>query len=922
MTAVPDPTYSATPWTAQISNQALVGSLPVPPYVPTSTLASSIASEGLRAVNSENYIRASVATVVVPPPTGATAVDTPNIVNSVARLASALSFGPATLYFQDGTYQIDSLSFVIQSLSNFAVKSSGRAHVTQAPNRASMHNNVTGDLCVIADCTDFTVEGVTFDCLRDANAPITPLSSTANSGQPSVTVAAGAAANFFPGNVLGLFGGLGSGDQDKSEGLSIGGASGRTILSVTPGGGAGGGDLVTFTTNLTNTYTTVSATPISDGFGPYACQGAYLTYYQTGTNTVAGRTIGGEDQQNAIHLMNCQRFTLSKVTGRNTWESPIKCGNGSTSSSLLTDGCADGTITDCTGYHGYDQGVSLWLCDNITVKGCTVNAAGWGGMVMTASDHCLITGNRMLNSVYRVPGDHSEGNGLAIEGGIGNVVTGNYLSGYNNDGMRIILSPLYFGLNSNLAFSPTTSTFLETGTAAGTPIQVSSTTHLSIGARMSILDGMKTEAVTIATTPDSTHVTFSQPLQFSHASGVTISRRIPQENIIANNILVGPGTSAPSGGGGTNGINNLQVRGVVTGNRITGWGTGAGIQSSISGTSQPSGIFAGGEGSVISNNYVSNGAGTCITAWGQSGLLAQGYVIRNNVCWNPAATFNGIDLRAVANSDVSGNIVHQVAGGGSGILLSTQSATGCAGVNVADNLVRDCSLWGIELNVADHCTVESNRITSCGGAGGTYGALFLQGVTNSVIAKNHCWSNSQSGIYLSSGSGIQSQYNRITDNTCFDDGTGRQVINGTTINQTKGIVEAASSDYNIFERNNLYSNISAQLTVIGTHSVQRNNLISNVVVPVTSPVVTPSFANGTAAQLSDTGRDYMVYLEIGTAGTAFTVAIGPTSTPANTVVSSGVATSGEVITVRLPAGWYLEWTATTATLASQIAIGA
>lgn len=88
-----------------------------------------------------------------------------------------------------------------------------------------------------------------------------------------------------------------------------------------------------------------------------------------------------------------------------------------------------------------------------------------------------------------------------------------------------------------------------------------------------------------------------------------------------------------------------------------------------------------------------------------------------------------------------------------------------------------------------------------------------------------------------------------------------------------------------------------------------------------APVLTPTFASGTAAQLADLTRDYMVYLEIGTAGTANVVAIGPTSTPANTVIASGVATAGEIMTIRLPAGWFLKWSATTATLANQIAIG-
>ena len=85
-------------------------------------------------------------------------------------------------------------------------------------------------------------------------------------------------------------------------------------------------------------------------------------------------------------------------------------------------------------------------------------------------------------------------------------------------------------------------------------------------------------------------------------------------------------------------------------------------------------------------------------------------------------------------------------------------------------------------------------------------------------------------------------------------------------------------------------------------------------------VITPSFANGTAAQLSDVTRDYIVYLTCSTTGTAFTLAIGPTSTPANTLVSSEPVTAGQMLTVRVPAGWYLKWSATTAAFSQQKAI--
>lgn len=88
-----------------------------------------------------------------------------------------------------------------------------------------------------------------------------------------------------------------------------------------------------------------------------------------------------------------------------------------------------------------------------------------------------------------------------------------------------------------------------------------------------------------------------------------------------------------------------------------------------------------------------------------------------------------------------------------------------------------------------------------------------------------------------------------------------------------------------------------------------------------APALTPTFASGVASQLADTARDYIVYLQIGTAGTGFTLAIGPTSTPANTIFASATPVSEELISFRLPAGWFVKWSGTGTTLAAQIAIG-
>lgn len=90
-----------------------------------------------------------------------------------------------------------------------------------------------------------------------------------------------------------------------------------------------------------------------------------------------------------------------------------------------------------------------------------------------------------------------------------------------------------------------------------------------------------------------------------------------------------------------------------------------------------------------------------------------------------------------------------------------------------------------------------------------------------------------------------------------------------------------------------------------------------------APVLTALGAvSGTAIQLSDTTRDYMVYLEVTTAGTATSIALGPTSAvSAVTILSSVAVAAGDLYSFRLPAGWFFKWTGTTTAIGNQNAVG-
>ena len=66
----------------------------------------------------------------------------------------------------------------------------------------------------------------------------------------------------------------------------------------------------------------------------------------------------------------------------------------------------------------------------------------------------------------------------------------------------------------------------------------------------------------------------------------------------------------------------------------------------------------------------------------------------------------------------------------------------------------------------------------------------------------------------------------------------------------------------------------------------------------TATALTPTFASGTAAQLTDTTRDYLVYFQIGTGGGTVSIAIGPASSVANAIIASAAGVAGAGYSVR------------------------
>ena len=90
-----------------------------------------------------------------------------------------------------------------------------------------------------------------------------------------------------------------------------------------------------------------------------------------------------------------------------------------------------------------------------------------------------------------------------------------------------------------------------------------------------------------------------------------------------------------------------------------------------------------------------------------------------------------------------------------------------------------------------------------------------------------------------------------------------------------------------------------------------------------APIITGIGAtSGVASQLTDTTRDYLVYMEVTTAGTATSLTMGSTNAASDvTLVASAAVSIGTLWSFRLPAGWYFKWTGTTTAVGNQVAVG-
>ena len=246
------------------------------------------------------------------------------------------------------------------------------------------------------------------------------------------------------------------------------------------------------------------------------------------------------------------------------------------------------------------------------------------------------------------------------------------------------------------------------------------------------------------------------------------------------------------------------------------------------------GVYLGGDGSHIEGNIISGGLNSGLTVDSVSYL-----VIRGNQIYGLQASQPCMQLKGLTDSVVEGNrITDNESAQGVFLQNGTKSSTVCARVIVCANVIERLSNEGIIVIDGDSLTIKNNVASSCGGHAG----IDLRGVSNSTVEGNVCNGNAAAGIELENNSSTGCTSIRVIGNTCRQDGSGVNVTSGASYIQANGIPESGNSDYNNFELNECDSNSSAQLTLVGTHSAARNNILSGSALPpsVTTPSVPAS----------------------------------------------------------------------------------
>ena len=318
------------------------------------------------------------------------------------------------------------------------------------------------------------------------------------------------------------------------------------------------------------------------------------------------------------------------------------------------------------------------------------------------------------------------------------------------------------------------------------------------------------------------------------------------------------------------------------------------------------------------------------SGYGMYGLINSGnnnlrLVLRNLVI----STFgvSGMYLRSPITSVIE-NILSQ-GNGLHGFETNNGTSTTYIGNYALNNLTgighyfQGGTYWAMEGCASDYngqgymiAGVAGMSLNGCGcesiNAAGAYDGTYYKISGSSGVTLNGCYAYNNSAVaYWVTAASTNVSLNNCTETPYLPGApTASFKTDAGTMTSLDGLTYTTARALTAGTYNELNDGTTGEMSISG-------NLFSNAVTyfgggsstVYTATASTPALTSGTAAQINTT-QDVILYANLhGTAAT-FSLAIGPTATPATTIAASATYPVPQVISVRVPGSWYVKSTFT------------
>lgn len=377
------------------------------------------------------------------------------------------------------------------------------------------------------------------------------------------------------------------------------------------------------------------------------------------------------------------------------------------------------------------------------------------------------------------------------------------------------------------------------------------TNALTILANNIIVTGHGNSTVINQVNPSANGITLSSPAATADLIGCQIS------NLTIN----GPGSGSGYGiyGNAAGGSYNLRSAD-ISNVQINGFGlNGIHLRSPITSSIQT----CRSQNNGLHGFYINNGTSTTfISCWALNNLTGVGWFFQGGTYW---------------------------------------AMEGCA----SDYNAQGYMLAGVAGMSLNGCGCES--INSGGGYDGTF--FKISGSSGVVLNGCYVYNNTAVGYWVTAGS-TNVSLNNCTETEYLTNGTASFKTDSGTMTSFNGLSYQTALALTSGTYNELNDGTTGEMSIAG--ALYANSVLyigSGSSTVYTATASTPSLTSATAAQINTT-QDVLLYANIKVAST-FSLAIGPTATPATTVFASATAAIG-LISVRIPASWYVKSTFTSA----------